>query len=158
MPMTPLAGLDRTSPAFRTALDTFFITALPAFVTEANALETRLEGSRVDAAASVVSAQQQVTLVVGQVSLAAGQAIVSTTSAQTSQSFAGISAANANFKGAWAGLTGALSMPSSVLHNNRYWALLNSLTDVTTATPGVSASWALIQTGMSTTKLFFLSN
>lgn len=63
MPMTPLTGLDRTSPTFKTDLDTFFLSSLPAFVTEANALETAVEadktataGSAVDAAESAVAA------------------------------------------------------------------------------------------------------
>ena len=61
--MTPLAGLDRTSPTFKTELDTFFLSSLPQFVTEANALETAVEadktaaaGSAVDAAGSAVAA------------------------------------------------------------------------------------------------------
>lgn len=67
--MTPLAGLDRTSPTFKTDLDTFFLSSLPQFVTEANALETAVEadktaaaGSVVDAAASAVAAGQMATL------------------------------------------------------------------------------------------------
>lgn len=67
MPMTPLTGLDRTSPTFKTDLDTFFLTNLPQFVTEANALEAAVEaaveadktaaaGSAVAAAASAVAA------------------------------------------------------------------------------------------------------
>ena len=63
MPMTPITGLDRTSPTFKTDLDTFFLSSLPQFVTEANALEAAVEadktaaaGSAVDAAASAVAA------------------------------------------------------------------------------------------------------
>lgn len=147
MPMTPLTGLDRTSATFRTDLDTFFLSKLPTFVTEANALELAADADRVAAAASAVSAQQQVTLAADQVTLASSQASSSSASASASQSFAGISAANANFKGSWSTLTGALSMPASVLHQGKYWLLLANLANVTTDTPGVSASWSLISTG-----------
>lgn len=49
--------------------------------------------------------------------------------------------AAANFKGNWADLTGALTVPASVLHNGQLWQLTANLANVTTATPGVSASW-----------------
>ena len=56
MAMTPLTGLDRTSPTFKTELDTFFLTNLPQFVTEANALEAAVEAAKTAAAGSVVAA------------------------------------------------------------------------------------------------------
>ena len=56
MAMTPLTGLDRTSPTFKTELDTFFLTNLPQFVTEANALETAVEADKTAAAGSAVAA------------------------------------------------------------------------------------------------------
>ena len=55
MPMTPLTGLDRTSPTFKTDLDTFFLSSLPQFVTEANALEAAVE---VDKTAAADSAEE----------------------------------------------------------------------------------------------------
>lgn len=56
MPMTPLTGLDRTSPTFKTDLDTFFLSSLPQFVTEANALETAVDADKTAAAGSAVDA------------------------------------------------------------------------------------------------------
>lgn len=56
MPMTPLTGLDRTSPTFKTDLDAFFLSSLPAFVTEANALETAVDADKTAAAGSAVAA------------------------------------------------------------------------------------------------------
>ena len=158
MPMTPITGLDRTSPTFRTDLDTFFLSNLPQFVTEANVLETAVDADRVAAAQSLTDAIAQVALAAGQVALSATYANNSATSAQTSQSFAAISAANADFKGSWSTLTGALTMPASVLDDGKYWVLLGNLANVTSATPGVSASWSLIQIGTPPAKLFYLSN
>jgi len=42
MAITPLAPLDRTSPTFRTDVDNFFGSAIPAFVGQANALAANL--------------------------------------------------------------------------------------------------------------------
>ena len=56
MPMTPLTGLDRTSPTFKADLDDFFLSDLPQFVTEANALEAAVEADKTAAAGSVVDA------------------------------------------------------------------------------------------------------
>lgn len=58
-----------------------------------------------------------------------------------------LAAAAANYKGNWSTLTGALNMPASVRHNGNYWALNADLADVTTATPGVSASWQPLNIG-----------
>lgn len=69
----------------------------------------------------------------------------SATAAATSAADASNSAANlsaiVNFKGLWSTLTGALNKPASVFHNGAYWALLNTLADVTASQPGVSADW-----------------
>lgn len=49
--------------------------------------------------------------------------------------------AAANFKGAWSTLTGALAIPASVSHSSEVWMLTESVADVTTEVPGVSAKW-----------------
>ena len=46
------------------------------------------------------------------------------------------------FKGLWSGLTGALAVPATTLHNNTYWVLLSDVANVAAETPGVSAKWA----------------
>ena len=60
MPITPLPSLDRTSPTFRTEVDTFFSTQLPTFVTETNSVASDVETAKVEtnnsAAASADSA------------------------------------------------------------------------------------------------------
>jgi len=50
------------------------------------------------------------------------------------------------YKGLWTALTGALNRPASVFHAGAYWALNANLANVTTAVPGVSASWQKIKT------------
>lgn len=90
-----------------------FLSALPTFGTEANALATDVNQDSIDAAANAL----------------------------TAQSSASTAMASANFKGSWSSLTGALNIPASVSHSNKLWLLLNNLVDVTTAVPGVSASW-----------------
>ncbi len=68
-------------------------------------------------------------------------AVAAQASASDSDSSASVAMASANFKGEWSGLSGALPKPASVANDGRFWLLLNDLADVTTAVPGVSASW-----------------
>lgn len=68
-------------------------------------------------------------------------------SATNSAASAVSAVAAANFKGNWSALTGALNMPASVAHNGNFWALNTNLANVTTATPGVSASWTFLNVG-----------
>lgn len=50
----------------------------------------------------------------------------------------------ANFKGEWPGLTGALTVPSTVYHNGYYWQLLVDIADITASEPtSVNTDWAL---------------
>ena len=56
--------------------------------------------------------------------------------------------ASANFAGRWSDLTGALSVPAAVYHDEQYWMLLDDLADVTASEPGpANADWALIALG-----------
>ena len=57
-----------------------------------------------------------------------------------------VAMANAAFKGNWTSLTGALSIPASVRHDDKYWLLTSNLTDVTAKEPGVDAEWEIINT------------
>ena len=101
-----------SAASFSTAADAF-LAALPAFGSEANTVAAELNGL-------------------------AGEVQVN---ADAAASAAAAATAAANFKGNWSGLTGALAVPASVYHDNKIWLLLANLADVTTATPGVSASW-----------------
>jgi len=50
------------------------------------------------------------------------------------------------FKGYWSSLTGALAIPASVSHLGQFWALLESVADVTLEVPSVSSKWQKIKT------------
>lgn len=71
---------------------------------------------------------------------AAGSAATATTVADTA-------IAASSYKGNWSALTGALNMPASVSHAGTFWALAADLANVTTETPGVSASWVPVVMG-----------
>lgn len=62
-----------------------------------------------------------------------------------------LTAQTANFKGNWSDLTGALTIPSSVLHSGSYWMLVSNLADVTLKEPGVDPEWEIIYIDRSTT-------
>ena len=59
MPVTPLPSLDRTSPSFKTDLDTFFLTKLPAFSSEVNAVVAEAQADADAAAAAAETAATQ---------------------------------------------------------------------------------------------------
>jgi hypothetical protein len=126
MPMTPLSTPPQTSDPsnFDARADTMLGVELPRLVTQINAVVAYLNGLSTSVTTSTTDAQAAATLAV---------------SLQTS------AIALANFKGNWSALTGALAIPASVLHNGALWLLNTSLANVTTATPGVSSSWTLIQ-------------
>lgn len=111
----------RTNPTnFDTNADAF-LTALVTFSTQANN------------AATTIDAQYNSVL---------SNSTIASDSATISQ-------ASANFKGAWSSLTGAVSRPASVSHNNKFWALLPaSLANITLSQPGVSADWIEITVGI----------
>lgn len=119
MAITPLPSLDRTSATFKTELDTFFLSSLPTFSTQAESARLAIVASESAAAAS----------------------------AATAVAIADTSLAASNYKGAWSGLTGALNKPASVSHAGTFWVLTTNLADVTTDTPGVSALWVPVIMG-----------
>lgn len=78
---------------------------------------------------------------------AVSAATTATAQAVAAQAAASAAAGAANFKGEWASLSGALARPACVKHNGRFWLLLTDLTNVATATPGVSAAWTVMDAG-----------
>jgi len=52
-----------------------------------------------------------------------------------------VSLASANFEGEWDDLTGALNVPASCYHDNKFWMLISDLADVTAKEPGVDVEW-----------------
>lgn len=75
----------------------------------------------------------------------ADEADASATSAAAS---AAVATAAANYKGEWSDLIGALNIPASVSHDDKFWMLVNNLADVTLSEPGVTADWIIIDTGI----------
>lgn len=67
--------------------------------------------------------------------------IAASASAISAENAKNISLANAAYKGLWAGLTGALTVPASVLHLDRLWMLTSNLANVTTGEPSISSAW-----------------
>ena len=123
---------------------TRFVPCLSNFLAEA-AIQIALAADQVDlAAAQAASAAGQVSLAAAQVALAADQvdlAALQAAAASGSASAAATAASTTVYAGAWADLTGALVAPASVSHNGQFWALTESLADVTAAEPGVDARW-----------------
>ena len=98
-----------------------WVAALPTFGSDANVMAVWMNYTAAAVAADDSSAAASAAAALASESAAAGSAA---------------------FKGLWSGLTGALNVPSTVLHNSRYWVLLNNLADVTASEPGVTADWA----------------
>lgn len=88
MALTPLPALDRTSATFKTDLDTYFLTALPAFSSEANALQADVTAKQVLATAASAEATNQAELAANQVTLAANQVTLATLQASAAASSA----------------------------------------------------------------------
>jgi hypothetical protein len=130
-----LASRNAAGTSATTASDKAMIAvdkAASATASEANALASRNAASTSE----------------GNATAAAAGALASKTASDTAAGIA--TAANvaaqaaANYKGIWSGLTGALNIPASVQHAGDFWVLMSSLANVTTAVPGVSASWVLM--------------
>jgi len=115
--LLPAAPLRSQGPTAFDATAEPFVAALPPMVVQINAATAAITASEAAAAASAAAALNS--------------QVVS---------------AQASYKGLWTALTGALNMPASVYHAGAYWALNTNLANVTTAVPGVSASWQKIKT------------
>ena len=77
MAITPLPTLDRTSPTFKSDVDTFFGSQLPAFAAEANSLQadvTAKQGTASSAAATAATDAAAATTKAGEAAAAAGAA------------------------------------------------------------------------------------
>lgn len=137
-PITSLGTVPQrtqTPAEFATNGDSF-LGALPNFRTELNTFGAYVDtkGAEVDAdaAAAANSALQS-----------QNSASASDASAALALSYKDLAAGAANFKGLWSSLNGALNMPAMAYHNGLYWNLTANLANVTTAEPGVSASWVV---------------
>ena len=91
MPITALPSLDRTSATFKTDLDSYFLTSLPAFSSEANALQVDVNAKQVLASAAATNAETQVTLAAAQATNAATSALAAASSAAVAGAVAWVS-------------------------------------------------------------------
>ncbi|MGE0350942.1 tail fiber protein [Hydrogenophaga sp.] len=107
-----------------------FLAALPAFVTEANALADQMNADQAD-----VAAMAAVVLPASSAALAA-----------------------ANYVGIWNTLAGSLALPASVYHNGRFWILLVAVGNVATTEPGVTSDWAAVSDDVGVIGHFPYSN
>jgi hypothetical protein len=117
LPPAPVRGDRLNFPIVADA----FVAALPDFRSQTNAV-----GEFVEERANEAEAAQQ----------------AAAASAGLAGASADIAAAVAGFAGAWEDLTGPLSMPASVAHDDAFWILIQDVADVTAHEPGVSVAWA----------------
>lgn len=75
MPIQPLPALDRTSPTFRPAVDTFFATQLPTFSVEAEAARAQINSNTVTATDAAATATAQAVIATTKANAAAASAI-----------------------------------------------------------------------------------
>lgn len=74
---------------------------------------------------------------------AAASAAESEDSAEESAIYAANSAGSANYIGLWSSLSGSLSKPASVLHNNTFWRLNVDLANVSASQPSpTNSDWS----------------
>lgn len=145
VPQVPTPVPQRSDRANFAARGDAMMTALPGLV---NGVNTAVD--YIDAAADFVSAeadraQTQANAASGSAGQALGFAALSSQEADraaaSADQAAQASLSVANFKGSWSSLVGALNMPAAVVHDGMIWLLLQNLSDVTAAEPGVSPVW-----------------
>lgn len=114
------------SANFADRADTF-LSALPTFGVEANALASEVNMKAIEAAQDADDAAQS--------------ALTALTATNT------VLGATA-FKGPWSSLTGVLNVPATVFHLGQYWILLQNLPNVTAVQPGTDLTkWAPLVAG-----------
>lgn len=143
MPMTPLPTLDRTSATFKTDVDDFFATDLPLFVTEANTLETTVEGYKNTSATNASTSTTK-----------ANEAAASASTANAAATTA-VSAASASV---WiSGTTYALY--DTVISPSDYQTYRRKIAGAGTTDPSAdSTNWEIISTNVTATSITTFSN
>ncbi len=142
MPITALPSLDRTSATFKTELDAYFLTALPAFSTEANALQVDVMAKQVLASAAAVTAQAAI-------DAGLANAATNATTATTQAGIATTKAGEANTSAiAAAGSASSAASTSTATAT----AAATSAVATATASATASATTATTQAGIATTQ------
>lgn len=134
-----------------------FLGSLPTLKTQINNANTWVEGqySQIETLANTkisditILGDQYLTDIAtsGDSYLSQFQAIESNVASleSSAQQAADSAASAANFKGSWSALTGSLSVPSSVSHDGKLWALNSDIADVTVSEPSyTNTDWTQI--------------
>jgi hypothetical protein len=133
----PPAPTRANGPADFTAKADTLLAAWPTFVTESNGLAVYTDGRATTADQRATAAADSATQ--------SAQAVIDARLARDAAQ------AVASFKGSWSSLSGALSMPATVMHNGQIWSLLVSLGSVAASEPGITADW-VVQGGLDASK------
>lgn len=96
MIITPLPSLDRTSPTFRTDLDTYFLTALPNFSTQLNVVVADLVTLTASATAAAELATESIQVVTDAANVATSKAAAAAGSATAASGSATAAAGSAS--------------------------------------------------------------
>ena len=142
MALSPRPALDRTSPTFKTDLDAYFLAALPALSTEANALQADVAAKQALASAAAVTAQAAI-------DAGLANAATNATTATTQAGIATTKASEAN-----ASAIAAAGSASSAASTSTATATAAATSAVATATASATASatTATTQAGIATTQ------
>jgi hypothetical protein len=62
--------------------------------------------------------------------------------ASTAQSMRDAAQAAANYRGVWASMSGAISIPACVHHQDNFWILVSNLPNIAASEPGRDSAWA----------------
>jgi hypothetical protein len=136
MTITPLPSLDRTSPTFRADLDTFFLTQLPNFSTQIDAVVVEINAKASAAAGSAAAANDSKTAAAGSATAAASSA----TAAGESKSAAAGSASAASSSATAANDSKVAAAGSATSANDSKVAAAGSATAANTAKVAAEAA------------------
>jgi hypothetical protein len=116
------------------------ITNLPASTQPRSEFNTKVDGLWPQLNTSITEMNRDIT----SVNSNSISASLASTQAQAASANA---TAIANYRGLWSSLTGALAIPASVFHNERFWALKSNAANVALIEPSVSTQWVALETG-----------
>jgi len=142
LPTPPSRGEDSTT--FITKANAF-LGAFPTLQSDINSWATYAEGTFTDNLNTIKTAAEaardaaQTAQAEAEAAQAGAETAESNTEALRDEVY-GV----ANYKGLWSSLTGSLSTPASVSHNNAFWLLNTNLVDVTASEPSsTNPDWQL---------------
>lgn len=128
------------------------------FIPDANDLADDVNSNAAIATTQAGIAAEQAGIAAEQVALATTQAGIAAEQAGLAAGQVALAYSIVSFKGVWNMLTGALSLPASVLWENQNWQLLENVADVTLHEPGVSDKWRVIRGSITTAQVYYLGS